>query len=165
MKWTQTPDIHYKPKPKLIGGRGTQESKNVFAAHFRQQKALYGDQVAVNLIDRKKAEGELEAAFRTMFADCVVDGICYEFFDFHKECAKMRYDRLSLLMDQLSRHRFGYFGYCKSTIPQDHNAPSAGNVFLQQTGVFRTNCMGCLDRTNVVQSMLAAENMVEVLSR
>jgi len=25
-----------------------------------------------------------------------------------------------------------------------------------QSGVFRTNCVDCLDRTNVVQSMLAA---------
>ena len=100
-----------------------------------------------------------------MFAECAIDGICYEFFDFHHECAKMRYDRLSLLMEQLAIHRFGYFGYCKPTNPPDHNVDSTGNVFRQQTGVFRTNCMDCLDRTNVVQSMLAAENMVEVLSR
>ena len=28
----------------------------------------------------------------------------------------------------------------------------------------RTNCMDCLDRTNVVQSLLASENMQDVLS-
>lgn len=32
----------------------------------------------------------------------------------------------------------------------------ANNELLKhQVGVFRTNCMDCLDRTNVVQSMLA----------
>ena len=33
----------------------------------------------------------------------------------------------------------------------------------QQQGVFRTNCMDCLDRTNVVQSLLANENLDTVL--
>ena len=60
----------------------------------------------MNLIDRKKAEGELEAYFRSLFVDCSVDGVTYEYFDFHHECKNMRYDRLSLLMDQLSRHRY-----------------------------------------------------------
>ena len=33
-----------------------------------------------------------------------------------------------------------------------------------QKGVFRTNCMDCLDRTNVVQAFLAAENLATILS-
>merc|ERR1719266_3296102 len=32
-----------------------------------------------------------------------------------------------------------------------------------QTGVVRTNCMDSLDRTNVVQSLIAAENLTQVL--
>ena len=96
-----------------------------------------------------------------MFNECPIDGISYEFFDFHHECAKMRYDRLSLLMDQLSRHNMGYF----CTSKQTEKDKSLSNITRQQTGVFRTNCMDCLDRTNVVQSMLASENMVNVLSR
>lgn len=28
---------------------------------------------------------------------------------------------------------------------------------MEQSGVFRTNCIDCLDRTNVVQSMIAQE--------
>jgi len=159
MKWTQTPDIHYKPKTKLIGGKGAQETKNVFSAHFAQQKSIYGDQVAVNLIDKKKSEGELEDAFRTLFNECAVDGVTYEYFDFHRECAKMRYDRLSLLMDQLSKYNMGFF--CTSKEAENETSSS---IIRQQTGVFRTNCMDCLDRTNVVQSMLAAENLVTVLS-
>ena len=30
-----------------------------------------------------------------------------------------------------------------------------GAVLARQSGVFRTNCIDCLDRTNVVQSLLA----------
>ena len=32
-----------------------------------------------------------------------------------------------------------------------------------QTGGFRTNCIDCLDRTNVVQSLLASQNLSTVL--
>ena len=109
---------------------------------------------------KKKSEGELEDAFRTLFNECAADGITYEYFDFHRECAKMRYDRLSLLMDQLSKYNMGFF--CAS---REINSDKTASIIRQQTGVFRTNCMDCLDRTNVVQSMLAAENLVTVLSR
>ena len=76
----------------------------------------------------------------------------YEAFDFHKECSKMRYDRLSLLSDQLSPYEFGYF----------HKVSGATTV--KQKGIFRTNCMDCLDRTNVVQAYLAAETLAKILA-
>ena len=38
-----------------------------------------------------------------------------------------------------------------------------GMVVSVQLGVFRTNCMDCLDRTNVVQSMLAHKSVQEQL--
>lgn len=34
-----------------------------------------------------------------------------------------------------------------------------------QKGVFRTNCMDCLDRTNVVQSVLARQLLLQWLIR
>ena len=40
----------------------------------------------------------------------------------------------------------------------------AGAVVLNvQKGVFRTNCIDCLDRTNVVQSMLAKKSLLTQL--
>ena len=44
-------------------------------------------------------------------------------------------------------------GVCTSYFQQD----PAGNVVRQQTGVFRTNCMDNLDRTNVVQVRVGRE--------
>lgn len=32
-----------------------------------------------------------------------------------------------------------------------------------QKGLFRTNCMDCLDRTNVVQSLIAQKILVHIL--
>lgn len=58
----------------------------------------------------------------------------------------MRWDRLSILLDRLAHEQddFSYF-----LLTRD------GTLVSQQDGVFRTNCIDCLDRTNVVQSMLA----------
>ena len=38
-------------------------------------------------------------------------GVYYEAFDFHAECSKMRWDRLSILMDRLAKYQeaFSYF--------------------------------------------------------
>ena len=41
----------------------------------------------------------------------------------------------------------------------------SSSIVQFQKGVFRTNCIDCLDRTNVVQSLLATENLKEVLKR
>ncbi|VVC91345.1 unnamed protein product [Leptidea sinapis] len=65
----------------------------------------------------------------------------------------MRYDRLSVLMDRVA-HEQTEFGYFLSR---------GGTVLLRQTGVFRTNCVDCLDRTNVVQSMLARRHLTALL--
>lgn len=58
----------------------------------------------------------------------------------------MRWDRLSLLMDQLS-------GSLEDMAHFRMNR--AREALLEQGGVVRTNCMDCLDRTNVVQSLIA----------
>ena len=55
------------------------------------------------------------------------------------------------MADQLARHteRFGYFdAACEGGRAAD--APSR-----RQTGVVRTNCFDCLDRTNILQYQLA----------
>lgn len=77
----------------------------------------------------------------------------YEPFDFHHECRKMRYDRLQILLDRINpeQEEYGYFLLLKD-----------GSVVQQQDGVFRTNCIDCLDRTNVVQSLLARRNLLQV---
>lgn len=159
MKWEQTPNIRYKPKPKLVGDY--EDSVRSFRLHFQQQVQLYGQQVSVNLIDQKRDEGVMERLYHRMFSQVNLgddDKLHYEYFDFHKECSKMRYDRLELLMRQLGRYSLGYF-HCEDIGGSCGRKPPKKT----QTGVFRTNCMDCLDRTNVVQSMLAAENLAEVL--
>ncbi len=67
----------------------------------------------------------------------------------------MRYDRLAVLLDRVSAEQ-DEFTYC--LLKKD------GTALRQQDGVFRTNCIDCLDRTNVVQSLLARRNLQQVFT-
>ncbi|MEE6517862.1 hypothetical protein FKM82_028394 [Ascaphus truei] len=80
----------------------------------------------------------------------------YIAFDFHKECSRMRWDRLQILVNQVAEIQddFGYF-----------LVDSEGKVVTPQDGIFRSNCMDCLDRTNVVQSLLARRSLQVQLQR
>lgn len=80
----------------------------------------------------------------------------YEAFDFHHECRKMRWERLNILIDRLA-HDQSQFGF--------YHVFDDGKLVSTQTGVFRTNCIDCLDRTNVVQSMLARRSLTAVLQK
>ena len=113
----------------------------------------YGKLVLVNLIDHRGAEDELEKAFAQVVNRSGSPNERYEAFDFHAECKKMRWDRLNILIDRLAHEQdeFGVFHI------------RTGTLMSAQDGVFRTNCIDCLDRTNVVQSMLAKRSLQSIL--
>ena len=93
--------------PKMYGTEN--DHRTVLAAHFHEQVAFYGEQVIINLVNQTKYEGRLEEKFRQLVTDLNQNDVHYEAFDFHRECSKMRYERLSLLKDQLANYTFGYF--------------------------------------------------------
>lgn len=74
------------------------------------------------------------------------DDVAFFAFDFHEQCRALRYDRVDSLLEALDGH-LSRIGYCWI----DKN----GELVLRQSGVVRTNCVDCLDRTNVVQSAIA----------
>lgn len=145
--WHQLPTLKYKPKPKLINSDLHAEA---FHRHLDFQVFHYGKHILVNLVDHKGAEELLEKAYRQHAESLGSPNVRYEAFDFHHECRKMRYDRLDVLIDRLAHEQdeFGYF-----------LINGEGMVLSEQEGVFRTNCIDCLDRTNVVQSLLARRSL------
>lgn len=107
-------------------------------------------------IDQRGPEAVLEKAYRNVVQRINNQNVRYESFDFHAECGRMRWDRLNVLLDRLAPEleQMGYF-----LLLED------GTLLSAQDGVFRTNCIDCLDRTNVVQSMIAKRVLNEALSR
>ncbi|XP_032414240.1 phosphatidylinositol-3-phosphatase SAC1-B isoform X1 [Xiphophorus hellerii] len=151
--WSQRPNLKYKPKPQI--------SKVVnhldgFQRHFDSQVVLYGKQVILNLINQKGSEKPLELAFDKMVTSSGNGMIKYIAFDFHKECSRMRWHRLQILLDSVSeiQDEFGYF-----------LVDAEGKVLMNQEGTFRSNCMDCLDRTNVIQSLLARRALQSQLQK
>lgn len=102
------------------------------------------------------SEGMLEKAYHNVVQQINNENVRYESFDFHAECRRLRWDRLNMLLDRLT-HELEQMGYF--LLLED------GTLLSAQDGVFRTNCIDCLDRTNVVQSMIAKRVLNDVLSR
>ena len=71
--------------------------------------------------------------------------IGFEWFDFHAICKGMKFENVSLLMEILDKKLDSF----------SHTIETDGKLVSKQNGVLRTNCMDCLDRTNVVQSAVA----------
>uniref|UniRef100_A0A8P4GQ48 SAC domain-containing protein n=1 Tax=Dicentrarchus labrax TaxID=13489 RepID=A0A8P4GQ48_DICLA len=151
--WSQRPNLKYKPKPQISK---TVNHLDGFQRHFDSQIILYGRQVILNLINQKGSEKPLELAFDKLVTGLGNGMIKYIAFDFHKECSRMRWHRLQILLDMVAemQDELGYF-----LVDAD------GKVLLNQEGTFRSNCMDCLDRTNVIQSLLARRSLQSQLRR
>lgn len=152
--WQQAPNLKYKPRPKIEYDK---DHQTACQRHFNEQFSHYGKQVLVNLIDHRGSEEVLEKSYRAIVAEVTNEqNVRYEAFDFHTECRKMRWDRLNILIDRLAHEQdeFGVFHIRKDSV-----------VLSSQTGIFRTNCIDCLDRTNVVQSMLARRSLQNTLTK
>lgn len=151
--WQQFPNLALKPAPAIVTHQSQAE---VMQKHLDSLTDIYGKVVFVNLIDQKGCELPLEAKFREMFQTIHSRHSKYEYFDFHKECKNMRYDRLDILLDRLGsdQQQFNYFF-----------ALSDGKIASTQQGIFRVNCIDSLDRTNVVQSLIAKKSLYEQLKK
>ncbi|KAL6764565.1 phosphoinositide phosphatase [Haematococcus lacustris] len=157
--WTQLPNIKYKPSTLIAPA---ELSSPAHDKHFHALVEQYKGVVAINLINHHGTEGKLEVAFRseaarlTSSASAIARAVRYIAFDFHAECGNKRYHRLSLLWDQISAD-FTAQGFLRVD-------PASGAVARQQGGVVRVNCIDCLDRTNVVQGVLARKSLEAMLA-
>ncbi|KAK4184477.1 phosphoinositide phosphatase SAC1 [Podospora australis] len=84
------------------------------------------------------------------------DRLHYIYFDFHAETKGLQMHRAQLLIDRM-REALVAQQYFRAAEMPGGSRPLDGRLEVRslQTSVVRTNCMDCLDRTNVVQSMLA----------
>uniref|UniRef100_A0A8K9V0Y9 SAC domain-containing protein n=1 Tax=Oncorhynchus mykiss TaxID=8022 RepID=A0A8K9V0Y9_ONCMY len=151
--WSQRPNLKYKPKPLI--SKNTNHMDGI-QRHFDSQVLIYGKQTILNLVNQKGSEKPLEQAFAKMVSGMENGMIKYVAFDFHKECSRMRWDRLNILVDNVAETQDEYSYFMVDT---------EGKVLSQQKGTFRSNCMDCLDRTNVIQSMLARRSIQSQLQR
>ncbi|CUS11785.1 unnamed protein product [Tuber aestivum] len=173
--WAEVNNLHYTPQLQV---RGADSAMNPARKHFDDQVRLYGDNYLVNLVNQKGREYRVKAAYENIVKLLVsspveskegseeipersrrieptkgantLDQLHYVYFDFHHECRGMRWHRAQLLLEQL-----GDGLYDQQYFHSVEGKSVSSDIRSYQKSVVRTNCMDCLDRTNVVQGMLA----------
>lgn len=175
--WAEVNNLKYTPTLQV---RGVETAIEAARRHFSEQIELYGDNYMVNLVNQKGREERVKKAYEQLVRTLVssstenteadektsekvhtlepsqsqkeLDRLHYIYFDFHSETKGLRWHRAELLMDRLINglSRGGYFRGVEN--PGAPGGPL--DTRSVQSSVVRTNCMDCLDRTNVVQSML-----------
>lgn len=151
LQWTQRPNLRYKPPPELSVHANQAETMEV---HLRKMFANYGPLVVVNLINQTGAEGRMYQAFKQVLGTLSLGFVDMINFDFHHECSGDRWENLAILMDMIRNqlHDVRYF-----------MVDARNQAVQRQEGVFRINCIDSLDRTNVVQSMIARAVLTQQL--
>ncbi|KAL9832018.1 Phosphoinositide phosphatase SAC7 [Arabidopsis thaliana] len=137
--WEQVVDLTYKPKFEIVQ---PEEAKRIAERHFLDLRKKYGSVLAVDLVNKQGGEGRLCEKYATVMQHITGDDIRYLHFDFHQICGHIHFERLSILYEQIEGflEKNGYFLLNEK-----------GEKMKEQLGVVRSNCIDCLDRTNVTQ--------------
>ncbi|KAG8953173.1 inositol polyphosphate 5-phosphatase [Tulasnella sp. 419] len=130
-------------------------SQPAFERHFAQLLQEYGAVHAINLLGSKDNEVVLAQAYSQHLkatelgaSDSVDMGITN--FDFHGQVRVGGHDSVPRELRRLDSIRNGIekFGFTTAAF-------GSNELLTEQRGVFRTNCLDCLDRTNFVQDILS----------
>ncbi|KAL8124104.1 phosphoinositide phosphatase SAC6-like [Apium graveolens] len=151
--WDQIVDLTYKPKFEIVKH---EEAPQVAERHFLDLRKKYGNVIAIDLVNKHGGEGRLSEKFADVMQHVSGDDVRYLHFDFHQICGHIHFERLSILYDQIEdflvKNRY-------------HLLNEKGEVVEVQNGIVRTNCIDCLDRTNVTQSMIGRKMLEFQLRR
>ncbi|CAL5388749.1 unnamed protein product [Camellia sinensis] len=127
----------------------------VVERHFHDIIERYGETVAVDLTDKHGDEGQLSMAYATEMEK--LPNVRYISFDFHHYCGNSNLDSIQVLYDQVSEDLQKEGRYFL--------VDAEGKIQSEQKGIIRSNCIDCLDRTNVTQSFLAQKSLNSQLQR
>lgn len=171
--WEQSPGL-LPGQQKIEIARSFEATRHAFEKHFESLELNYGAVHTVNLLSEEKAgEAELSARFRRHIADrskrqqkedsLAVDHHLSRLteYDFHAETRGAQGYEASNQIRHIIWNALVGFGHFlsddsgESTLVDVEAKRKSSTVVLQQEGVFRTNCLDCLDRTNLVQTIIS----------
>ncbi|CAB3378681.1 Hypothetical predicted protein [Cloeon dipterum] len=150
--WSQ-PGIKYRPPPRI--DKGPAETHDAFEKHFNEELATYGHICIINLVEQTGREKVIADIYTENVCEFSCPDLTYCLFDFHEYCRGMHFENVSILLthilDVINEQKFCWLD-------------KQGRICLQ-FGVFRVNCIDCLDRTNVVQTAIAKTVMEIVFTK
>ncbi|TCD69866.1 inositol polyphosphate 5-phosphatase [Steccherinum ochraceum] len=139
-----------------------QASQPAFERHFAQLSEEYGHVHAVNLLGTKENEAILTNAYERSLRnapDLFAGNVLFTNFDFHNQIKMQGHDAM-----------FQVFRRIESVVDSMDKAgftmadASSCETITQQKGVFRTNCLDCLDRTNFIQDIISRVMLEQYLT-
>ncbi|KAL4708609.1 hypothetical protein ACJJTC_014217 [Scirpophaga incertulas] len=136
--WSQ-PEYKFRPPPRL--DRSEEESHEAFKKHFNEELQIYKHVCIVNLVEQQGRERIIWETYGNHVLKYNSADVIYATFDFHEYCRGMHYENVSILINAIA-DVIGGMRFCW----RDDRG-----LICTQDGVFRVNCIDCLDRTNVVQ--------------
>lgn len=143
--FSQSP-YSFKPIPQLQHSEDM--NYQAFVKHFTRLSQKYGKIQIASLVEKHGNEAIVGEPYEKYLNRYNNDHmrkeppVEFEWFDFHAVCRGMKFELVSQLFDKIGK-TLDDFG---------HTVEVDGKILQTQTGVLRTNCMDCLDRTNVTQS-------------
>lgn len=137
--------------PKVTVNRSVEATQPVFDSHFGRVCSKYGPVNIVNLLSTKSSEIELTKRYRALYKDSKLgNDLEMTEFDFHKETSQDGFAAASRISPMINGFLMesGYFAFDVRD----------KKLISEQNGIFRVNCLDCLDRTNLIQQLIS--NMV-----
>ena len=155
--------------------RSPEATQPAFDKHFESLEMDYGTIHILNLLSvSKPGEAELTARYNYHVQHSplnqVVDlsgtsenRLLESQFDFHAETKGPGGYEAASMVRRLIQNRADGFAYflcddgdrARNGYPNEKATRVGTVVILQQEGVFRTNCLDCLDRTNLIQTIIS----------
>ncbi|KAK4182630.1 putative inositol-1,4,5-trisphosphate 5-phosphatase [Podospora australis] len=173
--WEQTPGL-LPNQQKISITRSTQGTQPAFDKHFAELEQAYGAVHVINLLSATKpSENELTCLYREGIRHCPLSQpegaqsrdhalLRDTEYDFHAETkGPQGYVAANQIRRYIDASADGFAYYLAQESEEDGEAngrpknPKSRRyvVVLQQEGVFRTNCLDCLDRTNLIQTIVS----------
>ena len=165
--------------------RSPEATQPAFDKHFKSLASSYGTVHILNLLNESKpGEAELTARYNYHTVHSPLNQVVHidgtsesrltsSRFDFHTETRGPGGYEAASMIRRLIEGRADEFAYflCEdlsSSVQRsifDEKAAQIGAVVLQQEGVFRTNCLDCLDRTNLIQTIISQMALEQFLQQ
>jgi phosphatidylinositol-bisphosphatase len=127
--------------------RNSEMTTPAFKKHINEIKEDFNYIYLINLMNvNKPNEQIITQNYETQIKNIEVNNCKYLYWDFQNQCKFDNYENLDIFVDNLESV-FKIFKY--------FHEDNKGEILRQQNGIIRTNCLDCLDRTNVIQARIA----------
>ncbi|OBT50134.1 hypothetical protein VE04_09626, partial [Pseudogymnoascus sp. 24MN13] len=178
--WEQQPGL-LPGKQNITLTRSKEGTQPAFDRHFEGLENSYSSVHVINLLSESKpGEADLTQRYKYGVQHCSVNNRAADHqllketeFDFHAETkGPGGFEAASIISHLIKKDADAFAYYLSEDLEDALDSDPSGEkpqrrsiVVLQQEGVFRTNCLDCLDRTNLIQTIISKMAVESFLSQ